>query len=99
MTMANILKCDEKKRRKKNKMNKNEIYSKIERCVDELKQKESECIKQEILLRLGDEEYLICDICFRSLHNETTHISISSEQKKVLCENCWQKENKVKEDE
>jgi hypothetical protein len=81
--------------RKKHEMNKNEIYSKIERCVDELKQKDSEekDAHRWALLEMGKEEYLICDICGRSMHKETAHINIPNEYKKVLCENCWKKEN------
>jgi hypothetical protein len=81
----------EKKRKKEPKMNKNEIYSKIERCVDDLKQKDSEESNKHrwALLEIGKEEYLICDICGRSMHNETAHINIPNEYHKVLCENCW----------
>ena len=75
-------------------MNKNEIYSKIERCVDELKQKDSEEIRENrwALLEIGKEEYLICDSCGRSIHRETAHIRIPDEYKKVLCANCWTNE-------
>ena len=82
-------------------MNKKEIYSMIERCVDELQQKDSQEKEENrwTLLEIGKEEYLICDICSRTMHKETTYISISNASKKVLCEKCWKKENEVKSDE
>jgi hypothetical protein len=75
-------------------MNKNEIYSKIERYVYELKQKDSEEKRENrwALLGIGKEEYLICDICGRTMHKETAHIDIHNEYKKVLCEKCWKNE-------
>ena len=82
-------------------MNKKEIYSMIERCVDELQQKDSQEEEENrwALLEMVKEEYLICDICHRTMHKTTAYINISNEPEKVLCEKCWKKENEVKSDE
>ena len=76
-------------------MNKKELYSMIARCVDELQQKDSqeEEETQWRLIEIVEEEYLICDICGRTMHKTNAYINTSDELKKVLCVKCWKKEN------
>lgn len=78
-------------------MNKPEIYSKMERDVDELRQKDNRPkTKQWMSIEIYENELLYCNICERAIQDEEVYIFEVCGYKKIICKDCWKEERDVK---